>query len=65
MRQPGDLSMPSGVSKRGQFAAVYTTNISGFDFRQARVTESTNLAQLSSFCVYSLLSWPRHSGDPS
>jgi hypothetical protein len=27
--------MPSGASKRGQFSAAYTINMSGFDFRQA------------------------------
>ena len=28
--------MPSGVSKRGQFSAAYTINMSGFDLRQAQ-----------------------------
>jgi hypothetical protein len=28
--------MLSGASKRGQFSAAYTINMSGFDFRQAQ-----------------------------
>ena len=40
MRQSGDLFMLSGASKRGQFSAAYTINMSGFDFRQAQAAAS-------------------------